>query len=81
MTLKIQRKRWVIIRQGNNEAEILCGLARQFHFKPLSEVGDTAIKTYLSEKKALASFESSWRNPKFEYKAVPVIETIESVIL
>ena len=76
--MKIQRKRWVIMR--NNRTEIFCGLARSFNFKPVDNIGDTAIKTYLSENKALASFESSWYGaPNFEVEAVEITETYETV--
>lgn len=76
--MKIQRKRWVIMR--NNRTEIFCGLARSFNFKPVDDIGNTAIKTYLSENKALASFESSWYGtPNFEVEAVENTETYETV--
>ena len=51
--MKIERKRWVIMR--NNRTEIFCGLARNYQFKKISEIGDTAVKTYLSKNKALKS--------------------------
>ena len=75
--MKIKRKRWVIVRDGK---EILCGLARHYHFRPISEIGDAAIKTYLSKNKAIASFESSWgaEYDGLRYKAVEVAESIES---
>ena len=44
--MKIERERWVIIK-GN---EIFCGLARNFQFKPIDNIGNTEIKTYLSKK-------------------------------
>lgn len=72
----ISRKRWVITR--NKGLEIFCGLARHYQFKPIQDIGDTAIKTYLSRNKAIASFENSWDD--FDdnfYKAVEVTETIE----
>ena len=46
--MKIQRKRWVIMR--NNRTEIFCGLARNYQFKPVDDIGNTSIKTYRSEK-------------------------------
>lgn len=55
----------------------MCGLARQFHFKPIEEIGDTAIKTYRSKKQALSAFEMSWRHVNFEVEAVKVIESME----
>lgn len=74
--MKIQRKRWVIIR---NENEIFCGLARHFTFKPIDNIGETSIKTYLSKAKAEAGFRRSWLLPDREnWKAVEVTETIES---
>lgn len=72
--IQIKRNRWVIVRDST---EIFCGLARHYTFKPISDTGNTAIKTYLSRKKAIAAFESSW--DEFDdnrYKAVEVIETI-----
>ena len=75
--MKIQRKRWVIMR--NNRTEIFCGLARSYKFKPVNDIGDTPIKTYLSENKALSSFKSSWWRPDFEVEAVEIIETYESI--
>lgn len=73
--MKIQRRRYVITR--NNNTEIFCGLARMYHFKKINEVGDTPIKTYSSEKKAKASFESSWIRIDFKYNVLEVVETIE----
>lgn len=76
--MKIERKRWVIMR--NNRTEIFCGLARSFNFKPVDNIGNTAIKTYLSKNKALASFDSSWYGtPDFEVEAVEITETYEAV--
>lgn len=75
--MKIQRKRWVIMR--NNRTEIFCGLARNYQFKPIDHIGNTSIKTYRSEKTALSSFNSSWRKPDFEVEAVEIVETYESV--
>jgi len=53
------------------------------HFRKLEELGDIAIKTYVSEKKAKSSFLQSWYGSKesdFEeggrYVIIPVIETI-----
>lgn len=54
--MTITRKRWVIIKDD----EIFCGLAQNYRFKPIDNIGDTAIKTYTSKKKAESSFESSW---------------------
>lgn len=75
--MKISRKRYVIMR--NNRKEIFCGLARNYKFKPVEDIGDAPIKTYLSAKKAISSFESSWWQPDFEVEAVEVEETVEIV--
>lgn len=79
MLLKIQRERWVIVKGS----EIFCGLARCYQFKPIDNIGNTAIKTYLSKGKAEMSFASSWRGgaqmlESGEVKAVKVTETIVS---
>ena len=57
MSKVITRKRYIIVRDGTH---IMCGLARQYHFKPIDDIGDTQIKTYSSEKKAISGFKSSW---------------------
>ena len=76
--MKIERERWVIIK-GN---EIFCGLARNFQFKPIDNISNTAIKTYLSKNKAESSFLSSWRDSKelLENGDVKVVKVIESLI-
>ena len=76
--MKIERKRWIIMR--NNRKEVFCGLARNYEFKPVEEIGDTAMKTYLSKKKAISSFENSWSRIDFEYEAVEIIERYETVL-
>jgi hypothetical protein len=78
--MRIERERWVIVK-GN---EIFCGLARNYQFKPIDNIGNTAIKTYLSKNKAESSFISSWWHGKEllergEAKAVKVIENLISV--
>jgi hypothetical protein len=74
--MKISRKRWVVIRNGK---EIFCGLARAFKFKAIDDIGDTAIKTYLSRNKAIASFQSSWNMCADDiYEVVEVTETIST---
>lgn len=75
--MKIQRKRWVIMR--NNRTEIFCGLAQNYKFKPIDDIGHTPVKTYLSESKALSSFKSSWFKPNFEVEAVEIMEIYESI--
>lgn len=79
MNIQIVRTRYVIVRDDNS---IFCGLARDYQFKPINDIGDTAIKTYLSEKKAKASFLRSWSNSSErdfdtgKYKVVEVEERI-----
>lgn len=79
MNIQIVRKRYVIVRDDN---KIFCGLAKDYQFKPINDIGDTAIKTYLSEKKAKSSFLNSWRNSSEKdfdtgkYKVVEVEERI-----
>ena len=75
--MKISRKRYVIMR--NDRKEIFCGLARNYNFKPVEDIGDTPIKTYLSAKKEISSFESSWWKPDFEVEAVEIMETVETI--
>lgn len=72
-----ERERWIIRRKDTGE--IMCGLARQFHFKLVEEIGDTAIKTYRSKKQALSAFEMSWQYAKFEIEAIKVVESMEIV--
>lgn len=69
--MKIVRRRYVIMR--NNRTEIWCGCAKHFYFKPVYDIGDPHVKSYRSEKQALASCSS--RDENFE--VVPVIETLE----
>ena len=71
--MKIQRKRFVVMRK--NRTEIWCGLSKNFYFKSVDEVGETAIKTYRTEKQAKSGC-SSWDR---DFEVVPVIETIEMV--
>ena len=75
MSKVITRKRYIIVRNGTH---IMCGLAREYHFKPIDNIGDTQIKTYSSEKKAIAGFERSWnRKIGDEYQVVEVEEVIK----
>ena len=75
--MRIERERWIIMR--NNRTEIFCGLARNYTFKPIDNIGNTAIKTYRSKNTALSSFDSSWYRPDFEVEAVKIKEGYESV--
>ena len=71
--MKIERKRYIVMK--NNRTEVWCGLSKNLYFKPISDIGETAIKTYRTEKQALASC-SSWNK---DFEVVPVIETIEII--
>lgn len=77
----IKRIRYVIVR--TEDEAVFCGFARHYQFKTLDELGDTEIKTYMSEAKAKASFLNSWWNSKKEdfengtYKAVKVFQILE----
>lgn len=74
--MKIQRKRYVVMR--NNRTEIWGGCAKHFYFRPITDVGDFAIKTYRSLKQAESSCSCYYyRENDIEY--VPIIETFESV--
>ena len=80
--INIQRIRYVIV---NDQDEIFCGLAQSYQFKPITDIGNTAIKTYLSENKAIKSFLSSWRYSEEsdfktgKYRVVKVTEQISEV--
>lgn len=82
--MKIQRERFVIVTF--DEKQIFCGLARHYQFKDINNIGDTPFKTYLSEKKAISSFLSSWYSAKEEdfspngkYKVMKVLEKLETI--
>ena len=47
--MRIERKRYVVMRK--NRTEVWCGLAKNFSFRPISEIKDVSVKTYdLSEE-------------------------------
>ena len=77
----IKRIRYVIVR--TKDEAVFCGLARNYQFKTLDKLGDTEIKTYMSEAKAKASFLDSWWKSKREdfengtYKVVKVFQILE----
>lgn len=74
--MKIQRKRYVVMR--NNRTEIWGGCAKNFYFRPIDDVGDFAIKTYRSKKQAESSCSCTYYINN-DIEVVPVIETFESV--
>ena len=78
--IDIKRKRYIIVSDDN---KIFCGLARNYQMKPIDDIGNTSIKTYLSEQKAKSSFLSSWMFSKeedFENGKYRVIEVTESIV-
>ena len=82
MNISIKRTRYVVV---NDKGEIFCGLAKNYQFKPIDGIGNTAIKTYLSENKAKSSFLDSWWEAKKEdfetgkFVVIPVVESIETL--
>ena len=73
--MKIIRTRYIITR--NNRKEIFCGLAQNYTFKAINDLGNTAIKSYQSESTACSSFKNSWKNLDFEIEIIKVEETYE----
>lgn len=68
--MRIERRRYVVMRR--NRTEVWCGLAKNFSFRPISEIRDVSVKTYRSEAQARSGC-SSWDR---DFEVVPVIETI-----
>jgi len=82
--LVIKRKRFVVMT--SDRKRIFCGLARHYELKNVDEIGDTPIKTYMSERKAKSSFLSSWWdskeddfNPGGKYIVIPIMETVAEI--
>lgn len=75
----LKRARYIVMR---NDGAVFCGLARSYQFKLMDDLGDTAIKTYLSDKKAKSSFLSSWYDAEPEdfdtgkYRVMKVYEVL-----
>ena len=80
--LKLERKRYVVMT--SDRKKIFCGLARHYELKNVDEIGDTPIKTYMSENKARSSFISSWWNvTKDDFSSggkYVVIQVVESIM-
>lgn len=70
--MKIQRKRYVVMRK--NRTQVWCGLAKNFSFRNVAEIKDVSVKTYRSEAQARAGCSSYDR----DFEIVPVVETIET---
>ena len=66
--MTIARKRYVVMRK--NRTEIWCGLAQNYKFKKVNEIGETQIKTYRTKNQAMSC--SSWDR---DFEVVEVIET------
>lgn len=79
--MKIERTRYVVLNK--DKTEIFCGLAKHYKFKPIGDIGNAAIKSYLSENKAKSGFLSSWWNSKPEdfkngtYHVAKITESVE----
>ena len=69
----IKRIRYVIVR--TEDEAVFCGFAKNYQFKTLDELGDTEIKTYMSEAKAKASFLLFSVTPQ-EPRWIPVTEKL-----
>lgn len=84
--INIKRTRYVVVREIlEGRTEMFCGLARNYEFKSIENIGNTSIKTYSSQNKAKSSVISSWCGTKtgFEngtYKVVKVVETIVEAV-
>lgn len=50
--INIKRERFIITSYIDGELMIWCGLARNYYFKPINNIGASEIKTYRSEKQA-----------------------------
>lgn len=75
------RVRYVIVRDDD---KLFCGLARNYTFKSINDLGDTAIKTYSSERKAKAALLRSWNADESDfatgrYRVAKVHESIVEV--
>lgn len=82
----VERERYVIMT--SDKKQIFCGIARNMHFRDVNNIGDVSVKTYLSEKKAKASFMQSWSSaynkPEVfdeggSYTVVKIVETLSEV--
>ena len=80
--INIERTRWVLTcKDREGHTKIFCGLARNYHLTRIDELGDTAVKTYLSKSKALSAFKSSYGDPeKWGVEAVEIKETISNEV-
>lgn len=78
MILHIQRYRWIVVRDGK---DIFCGLAREYEFKAIDNIGDTAIKTYRSRNIAEISFRRSWwhADELIEAGRIEFVKVVEQV--
>ena len=56
--MNFARERWVVFR--NEDDKIFCGFSRNYTWRALTDIGNTTICTYMSEKKALAAVKASY---------------------
>lgn len=70
--MRFSRERWVIFREIDNK--ILCGSARNYEWRSLSDIGNARIATYMSEKKAISAAYSSYRYTTEQVRAEKVQE-------
>lgn len=78
MILHIQRYRWVVVL---DRKWIFCGLSQSYLFKPIDDVGNTAIKTYSSKKTACRDFLRNWHTAQdlIDAGRAEFVEVIESL--
>ena len=83
--INISRRRYIVIRNIGNGDEVFSGLARNYQFTSVDNLGNIAIKTYMTANKAKASVLGSWYGATEEafengtYRVVPVDENIIEV--
>lgn len=71
--MRIERKRYVVMRK--NRTEVWCGLAKNFSFRPISEIKDVSVKTYRSTGKRNAFHDLISRSALLEGETEPEIIT------
>lgn len=71
----LKRPRYIIKRKDNGY--VFCGLAKQFKFNPLDDIGDYSIEIYRSKSIALDYFNRNWHSDKPELEIVKINEILE----
>lgn len=72
----IERIRYIVRR--TRDSAIMCGLARDFKFKTEGEIGNTAIKTYSSAKKAYSAAMSAFNYEDHEIYVEQIHEIVST---